>query len=144
MHVRLIKIANDYKAVALMTFNTALLFVLLNLVLLIVIIVRDSGTNPLYELYPNVSWEEVYPHLDREDIDTLLIESSSIPLIYAPYIQYREARFEGRYFAVMEEGYRRSSGQKPWPPHPDRFNVFVFGGSTAFGYGVADDETILA
>ena len=42
----------------------------------------------------------------------------------------------------MEEGYRRSSGQKPWPPHPDRFNVFVFGGSTAFGYGVADDETI--
>ena len=30
----------------------------------------------------------------------------------------------------------------PWPPRPEATNVFVFGGSTTFGVGLPDDETI--
>ncbi len=32
--------------------------------------------------------------------------------------------------------------REPWPPNPDYTNIFVFGGSTTFGYGVTDQETI--
>lgn len=30
----------------------------------------------------------------------------------------------------------------PWPPAKSNLNIFVFGGSTTFGYGIADGETI--
>jgi hypothetical protein len=43
---------------------------------------------------------------------------------------------------VSPAGYRLVRRQGPWPPRPDPFNVFVFGGSTTFGMGVADAETI--
>src|SRR6185369_12207002 len=43
---------------------------------------------------------------------------------------------------VDPAGFRAGRDQRPWPPDPARFNVFVFGGSTTFGYGVADGDTI--
>lgn len=39
-------------------------------------------------------------------------------------------------------GLRLVRDQGPWPPTPAARNVFVFGGSTTFGFGVADFETI--
>lgn len=39
-------------------------------------------------------------------------------------------------------GYRKGRGDNPWPPAPDRYNVFVFGGSTTFGYGLPDWQTV--
>src|SRR6202034_2026573 len=32
--------------------------------------------------------------------------------------------------------------QGSWPPRQNVFNIFLFGGSTTFGVGVPDDETI--
>ena len=29
-----------------------------------------------------------------------------------------------------------------WPPQSKNFNIFLFGGSTTFGYGVSDNQTI--
>jgi hypothetical protein len=42
---------------------------------------------------------------------------------------------------VDQHGFRHTANQAPWPPAPGSFVVFVFGGSTAFGHGLADDET---
>ncbi len=33
---------------------------------------------------------------------------------------------------------------QPWPPDPESFNVFVFGGSTTFGYGVRNEDALPA
>jgi hypothetical protein len=48
----------------------------------------------------------------------------------------------GRTVNVTEHGYRRGGRVEPWPPDREAANVFVFGGSTTFGYGIADNETI--
>jgi hypothetical protein len=48
----------------------------------------------------------------------------------------------GRYVNVNINGYREGRDQAGWPPAPGDTNIFVFGGSTTFGYGVEDDQTI--
>lgn len=39
-------------------------------------------------------------------------------------------------------GFRHGKNQGPWPLDAENFNVFVFGGSTTFGYGVTDSQTV--
>src|SRR5205085_2675003 len=46
------------------------------------------------------------------------------------------------YVNVDPGGFRWSGDQGPWPPDPKNFNIFFFGGSTGFGYGVRDAETV--
>ncbi len=57
-------------------------------------------------------------------------------------VQFRERASRGRFVNVDPNGFRVGREQGPWPPEDRYFNVYVLGGSTAFGYGVADDETI--
>lgn len=63
--------------------------------------------------------------------------------IYSPFVEYRMAPYRGRYFNIVEDGFRLNGG-----PVPDLRaagpKVFVFGGSTTLGVGVGDDETIPA
>jgi hypothetical protein len=58
------------------------------------------------------------------------------------FTQFRERPGTGRYVNIEPAGFRRSAPQAPWPPEADRPNVFLFGGSTAFGYGAADEQTL--
>ena len=61
-------------------------------------------------------------------------------MIFEPYTLFRVRPMSGRYVNVSDAGFRHGSRALPWPPDPDC--IFVFGGSMAFGYGVADAETI--
>jgi hypothetical protein len=63
-------------------------------------------------------------------------------LVFEPYTLFRVRPMTGRYVNVSAEGYRLGRILRPWPPDPSTANIFLFGGSTAFGYGVADSETI--
>jgi len=63
-------------------------------------------------------------------------------LVFEPYTLFRVRPMRGRFVNVAEQGYRLGDPSAIWPPEADRVNVFVFGGSTAFGYGVTDAETI--
>jgi len=63
-------------------------------------------------------------------------------LVFEPYTVFRVRPMSGQYVNVGEAGFRAGAGENPWPPDANATNVFVFGGSTAFGYGVADGETI--
>lgn len=83
-----------------------------------------------------------YPGWKPEDLRALLIEADSVVLRYEPFIEAAEKPFTGKYVNVDPNGFRRVAGQGPWPPSPDHINVFLFGSSIAFGYGVPDDETI--
>ena len=45
---------------------------------------------------------------------------------------------------MSEFGFRENGSPQRWPPNTDSKIVYVIGGSTTFGYGVADNETIPA
>jgi hypothetical protein len=62
--------------------------------------------------------------------------------VFEPYTLFRAPPMAGRYINVAEWGYRLGKRGETWPPDANATNIFVFGGSTAFGYGVADEETI--
>ncbi|HXY41591.1 MAG TPA: hypothetical protein VEQ10_18080 [Vicinamibacteria bacterium] len=98
--------------------------------------------DPITASYGRRTVALVYPGRSAGDVRRLLAESWSRPAASDPSLAPREAPFQGRFVNVDRAGFRFSRGQGPWPPDPGRANVFVFGGSTAFGYGVSDDETI--
>ena len=64
--------------------------------------------------------------------------------IHEFFTQFRERPATGRYVNVDAAGFRRTSAAHPWPPAAGHRNVFLFGGSTVFGYGVTDDQTLAA
>jgi len=84
----------------------------------------------------------VYPGRSKEEVIALLDEIWSRPVRFQPFTHFKERPYKGRFVNVSAEGWRRVRKQGPWPPARDHFNVFVFGGSTTFGYGIADEETI--
>ena len=86
--------------------------------------------------------QAAYPHRTPAEVDALLQETWTRPLEYAPWVQFKEREHHGRYVNVSAHGFRHVKDQGPWPPSPELTNVFVFGGSTTFGYGIADDETV--
>lgn len=63
-------------------------------------------------------------------------------LVFEPYSMFRVAAMRGELVNVSERGDRSTGREKAWPPAADA--IFMFGGSTAFGYGLADVETIPA
>lgn len=83
-----------------------------------------------------------YPGWSAVDVNDLLYEIWSRPLVYESFTQFKEQAHEGRFVNVDEVGFRHVKDQVPWPPDTAAFNVFVFGGSTTFGYGVADEGTV--
>ncbi len=100
--------------------------------------------DPITLTYGQRPFPLVYPGWRADEIRQLLRETWNRPITWEPFTESRERRFQGRFVNVHPSGFRLSHGQGPWPPDPARENVFVFGGSTTFGYGVADDETIVS
>jgi hypothetical protein len=72
----------------------------------------------------------------------LLKETKCSYFIYEDYVGFRERPFRGRYRNVSQAGFREVKNQGPWPPDPRNVNVFAFGGSTMYGWGLPDQQTI--
>jgi len=87
---------------------------------------------------------EIYPNLSLNQIAALILETHAVKLMYEEYTQFRERPCSGRFVNVSPAGFRTIDDQGPWPADRRTFTVFVFGGSTAFGYGVEDDGTVAA
>jgi lysophospholipase L1-like esterase len=132
-----------YKACALICFNTFILLLICNGILALVYLVFDWWQEPgPMGIYPEASLAAVYPNLDRNERRLLLHESWTHPLMPENFTQFKEAPYSGKYVNVTPVGYRKSIRQAPWPPEKHNLTVFVFGGSTTFGYGLPDDETL--
>lgn len=84
----------------------------------------------------------IYPGWPRRRVEDLLAESRRRSLRFNPYTQFQEKPFRGRFVNVVEPGYRLGRDAAPWPMAAGVHNVWVFGGSTTFGYGLPDGETI--
>lgn len=61
------------------------------------------------------------------------------PIQYLPYVMWRRKPFDGDLINVEQTGLRRTRGNSQ---HSDPLQVWVFGGSTIWGWGVPDEQTI--
>lgn len=95
--------------------------------------------NPVQKAFPFVDFTEIYPELNSNDIDQLQRECFSLRYVYEPFVEFRPVPVVKRFVSITKDGYR--GGGQPWPPRDADFVVFVFGGSTTFGYGLRDEET---
>jgi hypothetical protein len=87
--------------------------------------------------------DSLYPGMGRDEISRLLYETWSRPYIFENFTLFKEQPYKGHYVNVDENGFRISKRQGIWPPAKEKnFSFFVFGGSSAFGYGVSDSETV--
>jgi hypothetical protein len=134
---------HGHHVVAVMLLNTALLLVAVEAALAVVFWMKDRRgvVVDMYDGLDDATLATLYPHRRREDVAGLWKESVQ-PLVYEPFTEFRERPRRGTWVNVDSAGFRYGENQSPWPPDPHRTNVFVFGGSTTFGYGVADDDTI--
>jgi len=141
------RLARWYKNTALALLNLLVFLVLANVALYVLFRVKDARTvrsraEAVARIHENTSLRTVYPGMDAASIHQLIQETWSRPYEYEPFTQFKERPFHGRFVNVSEHGFRVSKDQGPWPPDPGNYNVFLFGGSTAFGYGVPDDQTV--
>jgi hypothetical protein len=72
-------------------------------------------------------------------VDAALAEQDDFTTyLYYAFIGWKPGRHEGRYINIGADGTRRTIG------NPERYDekVLVFGGSTAWGYGLPDEHTL--
>jgi hypothetical protein len=108
--------------------------------------------SPLQEDNREEALQKAYPGLSLDEINTFLKEwgtgqewgpNGETIFTYAPYTYHKNRDRTSQYVNVTH-GFRKVPDQGPWPLDKTSFNLFLFGGSTTFGYGVKDDETIAA
>ncbi len=134
-----------YKAFAILLLNVGVFLLALNLGLLVLFKGNDYDQKPLKnpaEHHSAALSEKLYPGFGQPEVRRLLAETWHRPYVYEAYTMFKERAYSGRYVNVDKNGFRITKGQAAWPPDSGNFNVFIFGGSTAFGYGVADEHTI--
>jgi hypothetical protein len=128
-------------AIGLLT--SVLLLVLLNLVLYPIIRRRrpvEPEAAPVVIL-PN-TLQQTHPGWREGDVKVLLAETVQPKYVYDPFTGFKDGAFHSRYINIDPAGFRVIKDQASWPPSPGAFKVFVFGGSTTFGFALADDESI--
>ena len=105
----------------------------------------DDGRNPMQysdetiaKLY-NSNEVEVYRRTISECWDSEIRKKR-----YEPLVEYVEDEYAGEFVNISDKGYRHNRHQYPLSrtKEKDTIRIFVFGGSTTFGYGVKDSETI--
>lgn len=119
----------------------------MNLLLFAILTIQDAiqpidKANPVVKLYGKDTIFQAYPDLSDQEVEELLTETWSRSRCYMPFVQFSEKPYTGKYVNVSQAGYRISKEQRPWPPLKEDLVIFVFGGSTTFGYGLPDEQTI--
>ncbi len=146
------KIKGLYKCASYITFNVVVLLLLANIALGAYYFVFDK-----IELKQGKSPNDMYP---MSDYDTLAFGNVSIEKIkqintdfnalfrrgmyYQPWVEYSEPLFESKTVNVLTDPtgipLRKTPNSKKTDGLPT-FKVYCFGGSTTFGYNVADEQT---
>ena len=152
------QLTRAYEIIALMTFNTLMIFVVLNVGL--------WATRPLSIAsllkFPNptrVIWifqRGKFRHsrsimMPCASFTTTTTDTEILQLLLEQWDQkftcdedalFRNSVYNGNRFVIDPVGFRHVSPQGPWPPDPDAYNIFVMGGSTTYGVRVAGNLTI--
>lgn len=102
----------------------------------------SANLSPMY--YSDDQIKLLYGTEDVQSYKEMLIETwgGSIQRKYEPLVEHTEKEFSGKYVNITKDGYRRIREQYPLQRDNSRLTIYVFGGSTTFGYGVKDFEAI--
>jgi hypothetical protein len=136
------RLRSTYRFVAIVLLNTFLFALGVNSLAWLALQVSTGRKNRVTERYGMETIMKVYPGWKESEVTQLLSECWQGGVQFEPYLHFRETPRAGTHVNVLPAGFRQSTNQAPWPPDPKRFNVFVFGGSTAFGYGLPDHQTL--
>jgi lysophospholipase L1-like esterase len=108
----------------------------------ILYLVRDSDKSPYglsewapqwtSEVYASSAW--IGKYADEAD--------RSLVFEWYPYVQWRAAPFAGKLINIGPGGIRRTWNSSDCDADPTVTRVFMFGGSTMWGFGARDDFTI--
>ncbi len=131
-----------YTNFAIQLLNFLILLFVVNAVLYGVMKLSRDRNNPL-TYYGQYRMVKAYPGWSYADVVEVVRESwAQAKPQYDPIVQLKPAAERSRFVNTNDAGFRYIKDQGPWPPSADNLNVFVFGGSTAFGMGLPDDQTI--
>ena len=136
-----------YRWLSVLVFSGFLMVVVANGAFYVALLFKEhlkafvAPSNPVGERYGE-SLRDAYPELSFGEINDLLVETWTRSFAYDPVVQFREGSYKGRYVNVADAGFRHSTSQGPWPPSDSSYNIFVFGSSSTFGYGLPDGQTV--
>jgi hypothetical protein len=137
------KIKKYYINSGIMLLNMVVFFLFINGIALLCLNGCDRyKTKGYVEKYADVSLAEVYPGMERSKIDAIRQEIEDVKIVYDTYSQFKAEATTGEYVNIHDAGYRIGENQGPWPPRKEDFVIFMFGGSTTFGWGLPDNQTI--
>jgi lysophospholipase L1-like esterase len=134
-----------YSTVAILFLNTVLLFVGVNILIagMYCLNLLQPTSSLTVKYYDMAKISKAYPSWKKEDLAAFFVDEWRISLWeYEPYTGYKQKPLSGRFFNIGENGARLVNNQASWPPDSTAFNIFVFGGSTTFGFGLPDNQTI--
>ncbi len=149
------KVLKYFQFVAITLGSAFIILLTLNISLWAIFKVKDKYISPipdeshLSSIHKEIGdkysiFRQLYTDLTDRDLNILLSESYAVYLVYESFAEFKEAPLKGKFVNIDPNGFRKIRDQGPWPPDPHDFVVFVFGGSTTFGAGVPDDQTIVS
>ena len=130
-----------YRRAAIYWLTASLCLLALNVLAAGVLFLWDPREEVDEPPYVEEALQRIYPDWSEEDRRALLDENRRDVQPEA-MVQFREKQTTGRVSTLDAHGFRNGFRQGPWPPESRFFNIFVLGGSTAFGYGVPDEDTV--
>lgn len=96
----------------------------------------DENTRFIREkLIPQEFVTEYYALENADDVTEMWEEFYSFPPIFESYTHFKTSPHIGKYRGVTDHGFRMVKEQGPWPVDQQYYNIFFFGGSTAYGVG---------
>jgi hypothetical protein len=144
------KLRGGYRLAASRVFKVILLFVVMNVVVAAGFLMRDLFPALVGAVDPRVSADrqkfvdlEAYARIPAATANRFLDEQdamTSAGFRYEPWLQFRHPEVHGTLLNTDAEGFRRT--MEPRRAKGRLTRIYVFGGSTTFGYGVPDAHTI--
>lgn len=136
------RLGRSYTAVAQTLLGMVLVFGLLNAALSVFPSLRtESGVDTPMKAFGVDRLLPAYPGWSSSQL-IQLHQESRVVFTFQPIVQFRIKPTAGSYVNASPIGFRSNVHQAPWPPSRESVNVFLFGGSTTFGWLLADRDAI--
>ena len=119
--------------------NVLIVFIILEIALSIIYNYKD------YKSYKNTLdlkiEAKIHESMQDDEIRAMYHEFLDLDMQWEPYIHYAHKPYNGKYNIIDNNGWRQTS-QFSDPTAINTLKIFCFGGSTMYGFGASNDNTI--